>query len=252
MTDSAKWKGMEVIGAGFGRTGTVSLKKAFEILGYDPCYHMIAIMTTPGHVNFWIKLANGEKMNFDDVFKKQGYKAGCDNPFSTFWKEQLQQYPNAKVVLTVRDPEKWYKSWNETIYSIIYGGPHTSFLANVTLFLLNMSQFHSQVVKKRILNNDFSKENTIKCFNEHNAEVIAKCPKDKLLVFNVSEGWEPLCKFLDKPIPDVPFPHLNDTNDIKTYATVLAVIGGIAVAASSMSVLSVVWYFSRGYLHPDL
>lgn len=243
-TDSTE-KGLEVIGAGFGRTGTVSLKKALEILGYDPCYHMHDLMTTYGHVSFWIRLANGDKVNFKDIFEKKGYKASVDTPCSSFWREQLEQYPGAKVVLTVRDPEKWFKSWNDTIYSVISDSPNGTLLANIALLFLNMRPFHKLVIEKRIFKGSYSKENTIKCFNEHNEQVKKECPKDKLLVFEVSQGWEPLCKFLGKPVPDVPFPHLNDSNEFKKAVLVINIIGGVIVTAGTLTMLGGLYYLSR-------
>lgn len=246
MAETSAKAGLEVIGAGFGRTGTVSLKKALEILGYDPCYHMVEIIKNYGHVDFWIRLADGEKLNFDDVFKRNGYKASCDNPSCTFWKEQLEQYPDAKVILTVRDPESWYKSFHDTIHSILYNGPNTSFFTKVAVTMLNMRLLHTKVISGKAFNNDLSKENSIKCFNEHNAQVIAECPENKLLVFNVSEGWEPLCKFLGKPVPNEPFPHLNDTNQIKTFKVILNVVGGIVVVACVLPVLGGIYYLTKG------
>ncbi len=118
----SKSNSMEVIGAGWGRTGTSSMKKALEILGYDPCYHMSEVVANQ-HVNFWWRVANKKTYDFDEVFASKGkvFTAGVDVPSALFWKEQLVRYPNAKVILNIRDPEKWYKSFHDTILQTIPG-----------------------------------------------------------------------------------------------------------------------------------
>jgi hypothetical protein len=213
---------VEVIGAGYGRTGTNSFKKALEILGYNPTYHMYEIFMnnpTKVHGEFWIRVADRQPYDFDEVFCQNGkprYRATCDFPAAQYWKEQLEQYPEAKVILTIRDPEKWYKSVMDTIFQAISGSPYQYF----GLYFLDMigmgrvqPEFFEKTICRDAFKNRFDKESVIASYNEHNESVKRECPKDKLLVFNVEEGWEPLCAFLNKPIPAEPFPRGNDTQE---------------------------------------
>ena len=225
-------KTVQVIGAGWGRTGTLSLKKALEILGYNPTYHMMEVIDQK-HCPFWIRVADKQPYDFDEVFLGDGkgkptYNATCDMPSAQFWKEQTERYPDAKVILTVRNPEKWYKSATDTIFRGISGSPHCLFglhiLNSLGLSVLSM-EFQKKVIFREALRSDWSKDAVIETFIQHNQRVLSECPKDKLLVFEVSQGWEPLCKFLNKPIPDVPFPHVNDTASMQRFFNQLNIFG---------------------------
>ena len=235
---------LKVIGAGWGRTGTTSLKRALEILGQGPCYHMAEMFLNKNDdINFWLKVAEGKNYDLDDVFNGEiKFKSSCDYPSAKFWKEQLIRYPNAKVILSIRDPEKWYASCSETIFQEIPGYPEMKFGIRVALAfgypLPNFNKLLYQITTKDSFHNDFSKQNILKCFTERNNSVIKECPPDKLLVYEVSQGWEPLCKFLDVPIPNEPFPHMNDTEIFKKHLDelntqgwrVIACIAGIGIA----------------------
>ena len=205
---------LEVIGAGFGRTGTSSLKAALEILGYQDTYHMTEVFNNDDQ-RFWSRVADKKKVDFNEVFKHNNfnYTASCDFPSAVYWREQLAQFPDAKVILTVRDPEKWYQSCCDTIFKVMPGSPFYLFGFAVRRMFntLGTVEMMKKVIVRDALRNNWNKESLIKSFQEHNAAVIAECPKDKLLVYEVSQGWEPLCKFLNKPIPNVPFPNVNDT-----------------------------------------
>ena len=107
---------LKVIGAGFGRTGTLSLKYALEHLGFNKCYHNTEILSYyPHHVETWMEARAGKDVDWDKLFK--GYQASVDFPASLFYKELLAYYPEAKVILTYRDPDRWYESTFKTIYS---------------------------------------------------------------------------------------------------------------------------------------
>jgi len=105
---------IKVIGAGFGRNGTLSLKQALETLGFGKCYHMAEVFQHPEHVPVWRAAAHGKSVDWDAVF--DGYQASVDWPSCSFWQEQMARYPDAKVVLSERDPERWYESVMNTIY----------------------------------------------------------------------------------------------------------------------------------------
>jgi hypothetical protein len=238
-TNQGKPETVQVIGAGWGRTGTASLKKALEILGYDPTYHMMEVMKRPQQAYLWMKAQDAveakQSYDFDNIFicenGKEKYTATCDFPSAKFWKEQLQQYPSAKVILTVRAEEKWFASVRETIFrQQIQGGLYgISFLNFIGLFPIKQ-EFLDKVLYHGVFDNDFSKPNMIDRYKKHNEKVKKECPKDQLLVFEVSQGWEPLCKFLNKPIPSEPFPNVNDTESFRTLFNRFNMIGYAAFA----------------------
>lgn len=211
---------LQVIGAGWGRTGTMSLKKALEILGYNPTYHFFEFLQHPSHVDHWLDVIDGKGVDFEKIYGSNPiYTATCDFPSCVFWKEQLASYPHAKVILTVRDPESWYQSARETIFRGIYSSPYQLFgIRVVDLLGLNpiKREFWRKLFDRNIFAGDWSKKNIISAYQLHIAKVVKECPNDKLLLFDVKEGWKPLCTFLKKPIPKEPFPHLNDFAQLKS------------------------------------
>ena len=201
---------IQVIGAGFGRTGTASLKGALEDLGFDRCYHMKEVFPNPEHIPLWQAAAEGKPVDWDRLF--EGYQATVDWPGCTFYKELMAHYPDAKVLLNVRDPEAWYKSATDTIFRMSkMGFPMTL----VPLFVPRLRRFirmATTLIWQNTFDNRFEdKAYAISVFNDHIAEVKRTVPEGKLLVYEVKEGWEPLCAFLNVPVPDKPFPRLNDS-----------------------------------------
>lgn len=240
---------VEVIGAGWGRTGTSSFKAAMEILGL-PCYHMSDVMRNKDF-KFWSRMADGEKsLDLDKMFNRDGkeYKATCDFPSAPFWREQLAKYPDAKVILTTRDPNSWYKSCVETIFKMTPNSPHMPFGVRVALWCgFPFAGFYEMSGKAvgAYIGNDWSPEAVKQSFEAHNASVIRECPKDKLLVFKASDGWAPLCKFLGKPVPDVPYPHVNDTTQFKGHVRPINTAGWTIVSTPMLVLLAgagVVWW----------
>ena len=197
---------LKVVGAGFGRTGTLSLKTALEKLGFGPCYHMAEVFPRPEHVAMWHGLAFGHAMDWDELFG--GFRSTVDWPAARWWREIAAHYPDAKVLLSVRDPEAWYKSVIDTIYQPMKlpapnGAPE-------------IVRLQSEMIRKSVLAETFDnrfedKAHAIDVFKRHNQEVRDTIEPVRLLVFDVREGWAPLCRFLEVPVPDGPFPRLNDT-----------------------------------------
>lgn len=197
---------LKVVGAGFGRTGTLSLKHALEKIGYGPCYHMMEVFPRPDHVAMWHRLAFTQSMDWDLLFRD--FAATVDWPAARWWREIAAHYPDAKVLLSVRDEEGWYKSMIDTIYQpmkwpVADGVPEIVRLQN-------------EMARKAILGDTFDnrfedKAHAIEVFRRHNQEVRDTIDPGRLLLFDVREGWAPLCRFLEVPIPDEPFPRLNDT-----------------------------------------
>jgi hypothetical protein len=197
---------LKVVGAGFGRTGTLSLKIALERLGVGPCYHMAEVFPRPQHVAMWHRLAFEHQIDWDELFR--GFHATVDWPSARWWREIAAHFPDAKVLLSVRDPEAWYKSMSDTIYQPLKEPAPDDAPEIVRL--------QSEMVRKAILAETFDnrfedKAHAIDVFKRHSQEVRDTIDPARLLTFDVREGWEPLCRFLEVPIPDEPFPRLNDT-----------------------------------------
>ena len=201
---------LRVIGAGIGRTGTTSLKVALEHLGFGKCYHMQELARHPEHVSTWVNAEKGEKVDWDALF--QGFQSAVDLPTYAFYSELMAYYPEARVVLTTREPESWYESASKTIFRIP-SRPVLFLFGILSRFIRRLKPIRIFIeilpIGRRFFNNDFSKENVIEVFKRHNETVQQTVPPERLLVFNVKMGWEPLCEFLQVPIPDIPFPYKN-------------------------------------------
>lgn len=200
---------LEVIGAGFGRTGTMSLKLALEKLGFDKCYHMIEVFQHPDHVAQWQQATRGEPIGWDALY--QGYRATVDWPSCNFWAVQLVHYPQAKVILSERDPKRWYESVMNTIYpsSIAAresGDPAIKPWVDMAFELIWDGTFHGRVEDE---------DHAIDVYLAHNEYVKKHAPADRLLVFEASQGWAPLCDFLERPVPDEDYPRVNSTEEFQ-------------------------------------
>jgi hypothetical protein len=195
---------MQLIGAGFGRTGTLSLKQAIEQIGAGPCYHMQEVARHK-HAAPWHAAAKGEAQPWDEVFA--GFHATVDWPACTFWRELSAYYPEAKVLLSVRDPERWYESVGNTIYKVMTEGPSEGPMAE------QLAMVRCLILEKTFGGRFEDRAHAIGVFERHNDAVRKQIPEDRLLVYTVGSGWEPLCSFLDRPIPEEDFPHVNSTEE---------------------------------------
>lgn len=205
---------LKIIGAGMGRTGTASLKVALETLGLGRCYHMSEVLKNPPCTADWIEAAGGNP-DWDKIFS--GYTATVDNPGCNFWKELADHYPDAKVILTVRDSGKWFDSTNETIHSVEFAG----FIKN-SPFGEMVQKTIWNVMENRMQDRDYM----IDFFEKRTSEIIDTIAADRLLVYRVSEGWGPLCAFLDVPVPDSEFPRINSRDETKQMLAGIMAAGG--------------------------
>ena len=196
---------LKVIGAGFGRTGTMSLKLALEQIGFGPCYHMVDVMRNPGKPEQWAAAANGEKMHWDAVF--DGYQSTVDWPSTDYWRELADYAPDAKIILTLRDAEAWFRSTQQTIFGEINSPMAVADNAAGTMI--------RAIFSKNFSNKPRDHDTCVAAYEAHNAGVIRDVPPERLLVFNVAEGWEPLCRFLGVPVPETPFPRVNSTDEFR-------------------------------------
>jgi hypothetical protein len=197
---------LQVIGAGFGRTGTLSLKLALEVLGFGPCYHMTEVFSDAQAPAFWAAAARGEAVNWDTIFKT--YKATVDWPACSYWRELAAHYPQAKVLLSVRDPEKWFESTRRTIFSDDHIGGFLKPDADPDRSAM-MEKLYTRTFDGR----GHDKAHAIQVFNDHIAEVRAAIAPERLLVYDVKEGWEPLCRFLGVAVPETEFPRANTSDE---------------------------------------
>jgi hypothetical protein len=193
---------LKVIGAGYGRTGTMSLKLALEQLGFGPCHHMVEVFAHPESIPLWSDAADG-KADWDAIF--QGYVSAVDWPTATFYKELADKYPDAKVILTERDPESWFKSTQATIFARDIPPDTQDPWARMV----------SKVIAQLFDHRMHDKEKVISVFKAHNARVREVIPADRLLVYEVAQGWAPLCDFLGVPVPDGPMPKVNSTEEFQ-------------------------------------
>ena len=197
---------LSIIGAGFGRTGTLSLKLALEQLGLGPCYHMNDVFTQAGHAQRWRDAFRSGEADWDSLL--HGYGAAVDWPSAHFWRPLAAHYPAAKVILTVRDPDAWYESIRSTIFP-----------AQRRPLPASDDPHYAQLIMPRelILHGTFGqvedKSHVLSVYESHNAAVQAQIAPPRLLVYDVKDGWGPLCAFLGVPVPAAPFPRSNTQQD---------------------------------------
>ena len=192
---------LKVIGAGLGRTGTLSLKLALEQLGFGPCYHMTEVLMEPSRGAAWLRAAAGQP-DWNHIFAD--FESTVDYPGCAFWRDLTQFYSSGKVLLSVRDPEDWFDSTQQTIFSEEHNKP---------LVKSALAEFFDKTVFKAFGGRIHDRDFMIAAFNRHNADVERAVPPDRLLVYEVAQGWPPLCKFLGVPIPDSAFPRVNSREE---------------------------------------
>lgn len=188
---------LNIIGAGFGRTGTESMKRALEILGYGPCYHMYEVIPNKYRFEMWQGIYDGTVTpDWDAVF--DGFRATVDWPAARYWRELAAHFPDAKILLTYRDAESWYASMEKTILTFLRDPEKTEGMA--------------PRLRDTVFEGDVSdKDHVIAVYNRNVADVQSAFGPERLLTYQLGSGWEPLCRFLDVNIPDVPFPSGNES-----------------------------------------
>ena len=204
---------LKVIGAGFGRTGTKSLKDALEHLGLGPCYHMVEVFKNPLAPDLWSAAADDPaKADWGRIF--EGYNATVDWPNATFYRELAEAYPEAKVILTERDPDQWFESTQATIFARMPDGPGAT-----EPFPRMLGKVICELFDYRM----HDREHCISVFKAHNAKVRQVIPAERLLVYEVAQGWGPLCGFLGVPEPTEAMPKVNSRDE---FAAMIAAHAG--------------------------
>lgn len=207
---------VKIIGAGLPRTATLTQKIALEMLGCGPCYHMAEAMGSTERMAGWID-AFGGKPDWDTIY--EGFTATVDWPGSFFYQELMEVYPDAKVLLSVRDGVAWARSMRNTIWDMAFG--------DSLLHYLMMAQSRIDPIRRGFTDTllamseasglfgpdpeNFDEKTLAAAMERHNAEVRRTVPKERLLEWWPTDGWEPLCEFLGLPVPPVPVPHVNDS-----------------------------------------
>ncbi|WP_220500403.1 sulfotransferase family protein [Thermomonospora cellulosilytica] len=231
---------VQIICAGFLRTGTTTLTLALERLGFGPCYHMRTVQAEPWRAEDWIAAAD-EPAAADWERILSGFESTVGDPGALFWRHLIDAFPDAKVILSVRDPQQWYESASRTIFPALEGPP----------LPLRLLTWRRPSREDRLLDrlqrltweldfgNDFAdRDRAVEVFTRRIADVRAHVPADRLLVYDVREGWEPLCAFLGVPVPDEPMPRENDRAafQARQRSALMRVVGDRARKAAAIGV----------------
>ena len=192
---------LTVIGAGVGRTGTYSLKLAINQIGFGPCHHMEAVLhNMPAQVPLWSAAASGQA-DWSQIYS--GYKSAVDWPTACFFEELAREFPEARFILTQRDPERWADSFGATIYTLLAAKDEAPEEMRAWL------EMATDVIAKTGFPLGLDRDELVSAFCSHNDAVKEAIPADRLLVYEVKQGWGPLCDFLGVTVPDMDFPRTN-------------------------------------------
>jgi hypothetical protein len=187
---------LKIVGSGLGRTGTKSMHSALNMLGFGPCHHMFEVFQHPESMALWVEAGEGHP-DWEAIFN--GYNSMVDYPGAAYWQELAAYYPDAKVLHTVRDPDQWFDSTQATIFAP--GGAASETEGVRGRFFASFTRPFRANLNDRAWMTDY--------FRRHTETVKAAIPAERLLIYEVGEGWDRLCKFLDVPAPDQPYPSEN-------------------------------------------
>jgi Sulfotransferase domain len=192
---------IKVLGAGFGRTGTDSMREALNLLGFGPCHHMREVNTSEKQKRLWRALVQGAPPDWERLLS--GYASCLDWPTAYYWRELMQAYPKATVILTYRTPESWWESFERTVLAAIQTSTEPESLG---VALIAKTVFDGR---------PHDRAHAIGKYQENVRAVKATVPPERLLVHNLGDGWEPLCARLGVPVPDAPYPKRNTADEFR-------------------------------------
>lgn len=193
---------LDVIGTGFGRTGTDSMREALNVLGFGPCHHMREVSRHETQATHWRAVMDGGDRDWDAIF--EGYRSCVDWPSAYFWEELVTHFPEAKVLLTWRSAESWWNSMAKTI------------IARTLAAAKEEPGVGTKIVKGTFGENYADRDHAIRIYEANVARVKATVPAERLLVYEVGSGWEPLCAHLGVAVPGVPFPRRNSAAEFNS------------------------------------
>ena len=196
---------IRLIGAGMWRTGTVSLRAALGQLGL-PAHHMTEVMQQPQQISDWLRIVRGAQPQWSSLLA--GYAATLDWPSLAFWPELIAAYPQAIVLLSTRPAAEWWRSIEQTV---LVSAPT---VANARM---PWDHLVVELFERYFVSRFPSRAAALKAYREHNAAVRTAVPFNRLLEWQPSDGWLPLCRALHVPMPSNPFPHLNTTADYRRH-----------------------------------
>lgn len=195
---------LKVIGAGFGRTGTDSMREALEILGFGPCHHMRALQGDDAHRDNWMKAIESGQHDWD--LQLGGFNSSIDWPSAHYWPELIERFPKAKILLTLRSAESWWASFEKTILASLDASAKTGRVTPGTL-LTRPHIFGGKPL---------TRENGIAAYEDNTRRVLSTVPADRRLTYTIGDGWGPLCAFLNVDVPDRPFPRSNSSDEFSS------------------------------------
>ena len=236
---------ISVIGVGLGQTGTHSLSAALDILGFGECFHADRMLERRDvrAAKAWLDIAEGKPARWNDIF--QGYQSIASFPAWALYKEMLEQFPDARIVLTVRDKEEWFNDINAGDYAAFKADPWWLFSVSPVKRVMKKLE-DLLIIERKYSGRLHDKKYALKVFEEHIQEVRRVVPEDKLLIFDVKEGWGPLCEFLNVTVPaNKPFPWLNDIPSVKArLRNRFFFFRGVEIAALTLLLIIIFSYFT--------
>jgi len=211
---------LEIIGVGFGRTGTLSLRTALETLGHGPCHHMFCVRDSAEEMARWTAIATTGTADWPSVFAS--YRSQVDWPGVRYWRDIVRAFPAARVVLSYRDPVQWYESFSRTIVR--------ANRAAIALGTEGATRALAELVERVVFRDTFDdrpedRNFAISVYLRHMSEVLAEVDPARTLLYDIAQGWGPLCSFLGVPVPDLPFPHSNTRGEFLARKGFLADAG---------------------------
>lgn len=204
---------LEIVGAGLGRTGTNSMRLALDHLGFGPCHHMFEVVNNDWQLPLWEAVVDGTSADWEAIFA--GYRSAVDWPSASYWRELAAHYPDAKVLLTTREPESWWRSISKTILG---KGPERDWSDQP--YKKRRIAMNNQLIDQEFFGGKTEdRDHVIGCFEAHNRAVEEAIPEGRRLTYRVGDGWQPLCAWLGVPVPDRPFPKSNSTAEFRARWT---------------------------------
>jgi len=243
-------KGLEVICVGFSRTGTSSLKAALSKILPGKTFHAMDFLNSINEEashKFWKSLEEqtATSTEIQEFFRSRNYSAVCDTPCITFWREILRAHPHAKIILTVRNPRDWFTSINKALVPLSTQILRWSWMLKIICYIFYRHAF--QVELLRILFQPFQSKELLtestacEFYEGWNKDILASVPSSNLLVFDVKQGWTPLCQFLGCKQPEEPFPRLNDASALINHQRYITFLVSLAFLSLLVVFLLIGW-----------
>jgi hypothetical protein len=192
---------LKVIGTGFGRTGTDSMREALDILGFGPCHHMFVVNRDETQKERWRALARGAAPDWESLL--EGYRSCMDWPSAYYWRDLIAFYPEARVIHTDRSAESWWQSIENSFLKMPRDRVDPDSLGEV---LIGAKVFGGRLSER---------DHAIAVYEAHRRDVLATVPRERLLVHQLGDGWEPLCRHLSVAVPERPYPSRNSSAEFQ-------------------------------------